>query len=80
MVNKLKLIIAVYAILAVVFQGCKWKHNGKVVKDKDGNLYILEANGIRNESYDLQQLPKDDIDSILNDRQLKHTLSKQTKP
>lgn len=59
--------IAVYAMLAVV-QGCQWKHDGKIVKDKDGNLYILEASGIRNESYDLKPLPTADIDSLLNYR------------
>lgn len=60
--------IAVYAMLAVVFQGCQWKHDGKILKDKDGNLYRLEASGIRNESYDLKPLPTDDIDSLLNYR------------
>jgi len=55
-------------LLAVVFQGCQWKHDGKVLKDKDGNLYRLEASGIRNESYDLKPLPTADIDSLLNYR------------
>jgi hypothetical protein len=36
------------------------------LKDKDGNLYKLEASGIRNESYDLKPLPTADIDSLLN--------------
>ena len=60
--------IAVYAMLAVVFQSCQWKHDGKILKDKDGNLYRLEASGIRNESYDLKPLPTADIDSLLNYR------------
>ena len=53
-------------LLAVVFQGCQWEHDGKVLKDKDGNLYRLEASGYRNESYDLKPLPTADIDSLLN--------------
>ena len=60
--------IAVYAMLAVVFQSCQWKYDGKILKDKDGNLYRLEASGIRNESYDLKPLPTADIDSLLNYR------------
>lgn len=59
------IVIAVYAMLAV---GCTWKHDGKVVKDKDGNLYRLKASGYRNESYDLKPLPTADIDSLLNYR------------
>jgi len=55
-------------LLAVVFQGCEWKHDGKVLKDKDGNLYRLEASGIRHENYDLKPLPTADIDSLLNYR------------
>jgi len=55
-------------LLAVVFQGCSWKHDGKVLKDKDGNLYRLEASGYREESYDLKPLPTADIDSLLNYR------------
>lgn len=60
--------IAVYVMLAVVFQSCHWKHDGKILKDKDGNLYRIEASGIRNESYDLKPLPTADIDSLLNYR------------
>ncbi len=60
--------IAVYVMLSVVFQGCSWKHDGKILKDKDGNLYRLEASGIRNESYDLKPLPTAEIDSLLNYR------------
>jgi hypothetical protein len=55
-------------LLAVVFQGCSWKYDGKVLKDKDGNLYRLEASGYREESYDLKPLPTADIDSLLNYR------------
>jgi hypothetical protein len=66
-INRLTLAFA-SLLLAVVFQGCSWKHDGKVVKDKDGNLYRLEASGYRHESYDLKPLPTADIDSLLNYR------------
>jgi hypothetical protein len=45
---------------------CTWKHDGKILKDAQGNLYRLEANGIRNESYDLQPLPTSEIDTLIN--------------
>lgn len=61
-------VLAAILLLAVVFQSCRWKHDGKILKDKDGNLYRLEASGIRNESYDLKLLPTADIDSLLNYR------------
>lgn len=57
--------IAVYAMLSVGFKGGKWKYDGKILKDKDGNLYRLEANQVTNESYNLIQLPTADIDSFL---------------
>jgi len=43
---------------------CTWKHNNRIVKDSEGNIYLLEANVWRRESYDLKQLPKSDIDSL----------------
>lgn len=64
-INRLTIAFAIL-MLAVVFQGCKWKYDGKILKDKDGNLYILEASGYRNESYDLKPLQMSDIDSLLN--------------
>ena len=53
-------------LIALFMCGCSWKHDGKIVKDVDGNLYRLEANGIRNESYDLRPLPTDEINRIQN--------------
>jgi hypothetical protein len=64
--RKTQNLYAFVLLLAVVFQGCQWEHDGKVLKDKDGNLYRLEASGYRNESYDLKPLPTADIDSLLN--------------
>ena len=49
---------------------CTWKHDGKILKDSQGNLYRLEANGIRNESYDLKPLPTAEIDSLLKQDKL----------
>ncbi len=54
-----------FGILAVALSSCTWKYDGKVLKDKDGNLYLLQASGYRNESYDLKELPTSEIDSIL---------------
>lgn len=45
---------------------CTWQHDGKMVKDVDGNLYLLEASGIRHESYDLKPLSTEDIKQIQN--------------
>ena len=67
LINRLTLAFTVL-LLAVVFQGCEWKHDGKVLKDKDGNLYRLEASGIGHENYDLKPLPTADIDSLLKKR------------
>lgn len=53
-------------LIILILAGCHWKHDGKIVKDKDGNLYRLEASGIRNESYDLKPLPTRDIDTMIN--------------
>lgn len=62
--EKLKISIVVFAIISTI--SCKWEHHGKIFKDKDGNLYRLEASGITNESYYLEPLPTADIDSLLN--------------
>lgn len=61
-----KAAFALSALLVAVLSGCQWKHDGKILKDKEGNLYRLEASGIRNESYDLKPLPTAEIDSLLN--------------
>lgn len=52
--------------IILFFYGCAWQHDGKIVKDVDGNLYILEASGIRHESYDLKPLSTEDIKQIQN--------------
>lgn len=51
-------------LLSILICSCQWKHDGQIVKDKDGNLYLLEASGIRHESYDLKPLPMNQIDSL----------------
>lgn len=59
--KKIKILGLVFFILST---SCSWKHDGKVVKDSKGNYFLLESNGIRNESYDLTPLPKNQIDSL----------------
>jgi len=53
-------------LLVILLQGCQWKHDGKILKDKDGNLYKLKSSEVRSESYDLIVLPAAEIDSLLN--------------
>lgn len=61
--------VKLYIIACVVMlSSCTWKHDGKILKDKDGNLYRIEASGYRDESYDLKPLPTSDIDSLLKSR------------
>ena len=45
---------------------CTWQHDGKIVKDVDGNLYRLEASGIRHECYDLEPISIDEINQMQN--------------
>lgn len=59
--KKIKFLGLIVFILSV---SCSWEHDGKVVKDSEGNYFLLESNGIRNESYDLTPLPKHQIDSL----------------
>lgn len=53
-------------LLVILVHGCQWKHDGKILKDKDGNLYRLKSSEVRNESYDLIPLPTAEIDSLLH--------------
>jgi hypothetical protein len=42
-----------YVLLSAVFVGCTYKHDGKLVKDIEGNIYKLEGNGRTSEAYHL---------------------------
>ncbi len=55
-------------LLVILLQGCHWRYDGKILKDKDGNLYRLKSSGFRNESYDLIVLPTAEIDSLLHQK------------
>ena len=56
--------IILIGIIVLLCHSCTWKHDGKIVKDKNGNLYKLKASGYRYENYDLEPLSKYDIDSF----------------
>ena len=53
-------------LLVITLQSCQWKYDDMIVKDAKGNLYRLEASGIRHESYDLKPLNMSEIDSLIN--------------
>ena len=57
-----KLIAAIFALSLVA--SCKWKHQGKIIKDAEGNLYRVQASGIISERYKLQILQKSEIDLL----------------
>jgi hypothetical protein len=59
LINHLTLAFA-SLLLAVVFQGCSWEHDGKLVKDTEGKIYKLEGNGRTSEAYHL--IPVDTVD------------------
>lgn len=44
---------------------CTWKHDGKILKDAQGNLYRIESNGPLHECYSIIPLPTNQIDSLL---------------
>lgn len=61
-------VIAVIGIALLIFlSGCQWKHDNEYVMDSEGNIYRLEASGIRHESYDLKPIDKEKVKQILGD-------------
>lgn len=43
-----------FILLSFVFDGCTYKHDGKIVKDTKGNIYKLKGNGRTSEAYHLE--------------------------
>lgn len=53
----------VYVLFVSILVGCTYKHDGKLVKDTEGNIYKLVGNGRTSEAYHLVEIDTVDYTS-----------------